>query len=234
MANVNEVDKASGGRPRSATPKKPAKRSITAVSKRTVRNGKAKPIKKRARRPVKGSQGTYFVLAPFKEPFDSYYEAIIAPAIESVGLLPYRGDSLFRPSPIMGDVWRMIQEAKVLVAELTEKNANVFYELGLGHAIGKPVIMIAETIGDVPFDLQPLRVLLYEKNHPAWGAKLRREIGKALKETLADSVEAVPPMFRKIVKSQAPVENETTARLADIEGQLAALRANQARSGGGL
>lgn len=69
----------------------------------------------------------------------------------------------------MADIWKMIQEAKVLVAELTEKNANVFYELGLAHALGKPVVLIADNLGDVPFDLQSLRVIIYNKNDPASG-----------------------------------------------------------------
>jgi len=42
----------------------------------------------------------------------------------------------------VADLWQMIQNATVLLAELTTKNANVFYELGLAHAIGKPVILV--------------------------------------------------------------------------------------------
>jgi hypothetical protein len=132
------------------------------ASKKTTPKGKAK--KKATKKPI----GTCFVLMPFKEPFDTYYSLIIRPAVIAAGLEPLRGDSLFRPSPIMADIWTMIQDAKVLVAELTEKNANVFYELGLSHAIGKPVILMSETIEDVPFDLQPLRVILYDKDDPAW------------------------------------------------------------------
>jgi hypothetical protein len=167
--------------------------------------------------------GTCFVLMPFKEPFDTYYSAIIEPAILTVHLDPLRGDSLFRPSPIMADVWQMIQDAKVLVAELTERNANVFYELGLAHAIGKPVILISETIADVPFDLQPLRVLLYNKSDPAWGVALKTNLVSSLRETLGDIARAVPTMFRKIVKSQAPEESVLAMRLFDLERRVAAM-----------
>src|SRR6478672_1650469 len=103
-----------------------------------------------------------FVTMPFREPFAKYYSAIVAPVIERSGLRPIRGDSLFRPSPIMDDVWRAINEASLLVADLTSQNANVFYELGLAHALGKPVILIAETMDDVPFDLRSLRILTYD------------------------------------------------------------------------
>ena len=63
-----------------------------------------------------------FVMMPFHKPFDIYYTKIIKPVIEEIGLFPQRGDSLFRPSPIMGDVWLMIPNAKVLIADLSEKN----------------------------------------------------------------------------------------------------------------
>jgi hypothetical protein len=182
---------------------------------------KATTKKKKAnKKPI----GTCFVLMPFKEPFDTYYTLIIKPAVIAAGLEPLRGDSLFRPSPIMGDIWSMIQDAKVLVAELTEKNANVFYELGLGHAIGKPIVLMSETIDDVPFDLQPLRVILYDKDDPAWGVKLRAALIASLSETISDSASAVPPMFRKKVKSQAPEESGTSTRLSALERQLALLR----------
>jgi hypothetical protein len=166
---------------------------------------------------------------PFKEPFDTYYSAIIKPAITSLRLEAKRGDSLFRPSPIMGDIWEMIQNAKVLLAELTEKNANVFYELGLAHAIGKPVVLLSETIDDVPFDLQPLRVILYDKDDPAWGGRLRAALAASLSETLSDPTNAVPPMFRKKVKSQAPEENEALSRLSALERDVASLRSGVAR-----
>jgi hypothetical protein len=168
---------------------------------------------------------TCFVLMPFKEPFDTYYAAIIRPAVEASGLIAVRGDSIFRSSPIMGDIWQMIQDAQILIAEMTEKNANVFYELGLAHAIGKPVILVAETIADVPFDLQALRVILYDKNNPEWGRKLRANVTRYIKETRDDTASAVPPMFRKVVKSQAPAEPELVARVSALERQVGSVRA---------
>src|SRR4051794_25970671 len=123
---------------------------------------------------------TCFVLSPFKEPFDSYFSKIIKPAVEANGFYAVRGDSLFRPATIMDDIWSGIQSAKLLVAELTERNANVFYELGLAHAISKPVILISQSMEDVPFDLRAIRVLIYDKDVPDWGLRLRKAISIAL------------------------------------------------------
>ncbi len=194
----------------------------TSSAKKTNRNKTLKPPKK--------ALGTCFVLMPFKEPFDTYFESIIKPAVHAARLDPDRGDSLFRPSPIMADIWQMIQDSKVLVAELTEKNANVFYELGLAHAIGKPVVLISDDLSDVPFDLQSLRVIIYDKNDPAWGTELKSNITESLGETLEDTASAVPSMFRKVVKSQAPTETKSDMRLDDLERRVAAL----ADRGGGF
>jgi hypothetical protein len=190
------------------------------AKKKKQRSKKRSNAKRKARKKM---HGTCLVLMPFKEPFDTYFVSIIKPAVAAVRLESLRGDSLFRPSPIMADIWRMIQEAKVLVADLTEKNANVFYELGLAHAIGKPVVLLADNLNDVPFDLQSLRVIIYDKNDPAWGTELKASIAASLSETLEDTVSAVPSMFRKVVRSQAPTETKTESRLDLLERQIASM-----------
>ncbi|UCG02758.1 MAG: hypothetical protein JSW11_01955 [Candidatus Heimdallarchaeota archaeon] len=192
----------------------------------TKKVGKKKTAKKKS---AKMSDDICFVLAPFQEPFDTYYDVIIEPAVIKAGLKPKRGNSLFLPTPIMGDIWCMIQDAKVVLAELSGKNPNVFYELGLGHAIGKPVVLISESMEDVPFDLQALRVILYDKDDPRWGDRLRNRIVVALQATLCEPVKAVPPIFRKVLKSQAPKESEISLRLAIVESKIDSLRNREIR-----
>ena len=80
---------------------------------------------------------------------------------------------------------------------------------------------------DVPFDLQPLRVILYDKDDPAWGVKLRSSLISSLIETIPDPTSAVPAMFRKVVKSQAPEESETVSRLSTLERQISSLEMNR-------
>ncbi len=213
-----------------AKKKKAAKKKVgrkQLVEERIVRVApsavKVKVAKRKKKKAGKKLSGKCFVLMPFKEPFDTYYKLIIEPAVTKAGLKPQRGDSLFLPTPIMGDIWSMIQDAKVLVAEFTGKNPNVFYELGLGHAIGKPIVLISETMDDVPFDLQALRVILYNKDDPKWGEKLRTDIVAALKATVSEPVKAVPTMFRKKVKSQAPADSDLSVRLLSLERQVASL-----------
>jgi hypothetical protein len=80
-----------------------------------------------------------------------------------------------------------------------------------------------KTMEDVPFDLQALRVILYDKDHPKWGDKLRNDITKALEATIGEPVEAVPTMFRKKVKSQVPSDSGVSLRLSTLERRLSSL-----------
>ena len=60
----------------------------------------------------------------------------------------------------------------MLVAELTSRNPNVLYELGLAHALKKPVVLISSNEHDIPFDVRHIRVIYYNMNDPFWGSKL--------------------------------------------------------------
>ncbi|ELS8947889.1 hypothetical protein K6U18_03580 [Vibrio fluvialis] len=164
-----------------------------------------------------------FVIMPFAEPFETYYKRIIKPAIDENDLYTARGDSLFRSTHIMDDIWNSIKDATLVVAELTGKNPNVYYELGLAHALKKPAILIASNIDDVPFDLRPLRVLVYDKNDPDWGTLLKENISNAIKETLASPTEAIPHTFREYEVPKTPEEVTLSDRLSILENHVSEL-----------
>jgi hypothetical protein len=127
--------------------------------------------------------------------FSDLYESVYVPAISEAGLTPHRADDLFRPGTITSDIWAYIKKAKVLLADLTGKNPNVFYELGLAHALAKPAILIAESLDDVPFNLRGLRVIKYDKTAPDWGEILKRNVKTALKEVITSPAKSLLPAF---------------------------------------
>ncbi|WP_321794997.1 hypothetical protein [Caballeronia sp. J97] len=127
---------------------------------------------------------------------------------------------MYRPTTIVDDIWQGIREAKLLIAELTDWNPNVFYELGLAHAISKPVILISKSIDDVPFDLRSIRVLVYDKDHPDWGNELRLSLTKAINEVLQNPTSAIPTTFKIAVKPVVPEEAETAVRLEALEAMV--------------
>ena len=135
---------------------------------------------------------TCFVVQPFVAPFGTYYESIFKPAIEQAGLTPVRADAeIFGTGKVIDQIWRGINKAKVLVAELTTKNANVFYELGLAHALRKPVILISSNQDDVPFDLRHIRVILYDQTDPFWGQKLIDKVADNIRSAISDPEDAI-------------------------------------------
>jgi hypothetical protein len=102
-----------------------------------------------------------FVMMPFKAEMKHVYDEAIRPAAQSLNLSINRGDDFFTKHPIMTDIWSAIYHCRVVIADCTGKNANVFYELGLAHTIGKPVIMVAQNENDIPFDVQNYRRFIY-------------------------------------------------------------------------
>ena len=154
-----------------------------------------------AHRPSNGKAGTKavveagatcFVMQPFGGTLGGYYESIFKPAIEQAGMTSVRADAeIFGTGKIMDQIWRGIRSAKVLVAEMTTKNPNVFYELGLAHALEKPVVLVSSNQEDVPFDLRHIRVILYDQADPFWGQKLIDKIADNIKSAIRDPKEAI-------------------------------------------
>jgi hypothetical protein len=142
--------------------------------------------------PAVPAGSTCFVMQPFSGPLGGYYESIYRPAIEQAGLEPLRADAeIFGTGKIMDQIWRGIRSASVLVAELTTKNPNVFYELGLAHALEKPVVLVSSNQEDVPFDLRHIRVILYDQTDPFWGQKLIDKLADNVRSALGDPEEAI-------------------------------------------
>lgn len=103
-----------------------------------------------------------FYLCPFNEPFNTIYSDHVQPLIRSIGFTVERADEIFGTTPIIEDIWESINSAEFIIADLTDKNPNVMYEVGMAHTIGKPVIIMTQDITDVPFDLKHHRCIIYD------------------------------------------------------------------------
>jgi hypothetical protein len=132
-----------------------------------------------------------FVLMPFHAPVNSYYLTIFKPALEVSGYSVTRADDLFVPRPIMLDIQASILESDLVLCEMSGRNPNVFYELGLAHAIGKPAILVSCNEQDIPFDLRYIRAILYDCMQAGWEEKLQEDI-KAAAQAIAVSTEIWP------------------------------------------
>lgn len=157
-----------------------------------------------------------FVMMPFGDPFDDYYVDIYQPAIEENGFKSKRADSLFRPSPIIKDIWEYINNSKILIADITDLNPNVMYELGLAHAIAKPVILISDSTKNVPFDLRLLRILIYNTKKPSWSIDLKTKISNSIKEIIESPTDSILQAFLSI-KPKLHESEQITSELIEIK-----------------
>jgi hypothetical protein len=161
---------------------------------------------------------TCFVMMPFTQIPKSYYELVYKPAIEAAGLTPRRADDIYAPSPIISDIWREVRRARVMLADLTFRNPNVMYELGLAHAVGKPVVMLTQNLADVPFDLQQYRLIPYSPLEPDWSKTLAGEITRSLHDVLKTPTKFVLPVFlRESDAGDRPTVGAVEKRLASLE-----------------
>ncbi|MBC8489993.1 MAG: hypothetical protein H8D45_28585 [Bacteroidetes bacterium] len=111
---------------------------------------------------VKLNEKLCFIIMPFTDKLNPIYESIIKPVIKDLKLECLRADEIFTSKPIIEDIWDSIKKARFLIADLTDRNPNVFYELGLAHALNKDVILLTQDIDDVPFDLRHFRIIVYQ------------------------------------------------------------------------
>ena len=136
-----------------------------------------------------------FVLMPFSDPFNSYYPSIFKPALEAAGYSVTRAGDLFLPRPIILDIQQSILDADLILCEMSDRNPNVFYELGLAHAIGKPAILVSRKEDDIPFDLRHIRTILYDYTQAGWEENLREDITAAALATAASDEIWPPPLI---------------------------------------
>jgi hypothetical protein len=112
--------------------------------------------------PKEGDWPRVFVLMPFAESLQSVYDDHIKKVALSLNVRIGRADDFFGSDSIMKDIWSAIHAADVIIADCTGRNPNVFYEIGLAHAIGRQTILISQSLDDVPADLRHLRVIIYK------------------------------------------------------------------------
>jgi len=119
-----------------------------------------------------------FVLMPFVEKMRPVFEDHIVPACESRGLRVTRADQIFSSRPIIDDVLDSVRSAHFIIADLTDSNPNVCYEVGVCHALGKEVILITQN-NDAPSDITHLRRIQYDYT-PRGGKDLEEKIGRTI------------------------------------------------------
>lgn len=123
-----------------------------------------------------------FVLMPFGALFEDVYKLGIKPAAEGAGAYCERVDEQIFAESILARIYNQIAKADLIVADMTGRNPNVFYEVGYAHALGRTVILLTQASDDIPFDLKHYPHIIYASSI----AKLKENLGKRVLYHLAN------------------------------------------------
>ena len=121
-----------------------------------------------------------FIVMPFSQSWsDDVYAKFFKPGITDAGFVESRGDSIVRVGDLSTNVWTRITQAGVVVAEVSVPNPNVYYEIGLADALGKPVFLFKQQNVTLPADFGGVHYYEYDLGDLAAGRrKLADELTK--------------------------------------------------------
>lgn len=174
-----------------------------------------------------GEKGT-----PERKRADEIYNFVIVPALKQFDILPYRADLDPSPGAITQKMLSELVGASLVIADLTGRNPNVFYELGIAHSFGKPLISIADAVSSLPFDAKDERVIELGEYS---AAGLTYAQGESAKASLVESLEVViaegympPSPLKEIAASrsvdQLAPENPLAAEMSQIRETVEEIR----------
>ena len=128
--------------------------------------------------------GHVAVMMPFDSKYDVVYETI-RDACGDHNLEAIRVDDIYGPRSVVDDIFKIIVQSRFVIGDLTKRNPNVLYEIGIAHARNRDVLMIVQNDDDIPFDLQHIRFVKYLPNREGY-SKLRADIVKSIEAILRE------------------------------------------------
>jgi nudix-type nucleoside diphosphatase (YffH/AdpP family) len=163
------------------------------------------------------AERTCFVIMPFGDKpdengnpihFDTVYEDFIKPTVEAIGIPCIRCDKIEESGGIHTKMFTGIYDADVSVVDITLRNPNVFYELGVRHALKRNVTIIIRQAGtQIPFNISGFTVVEYKSDDPVNQKQVAEEIQKMIKNGLANVKKADGPVYEALPNLK--VENKS-------------------------
>ena len=123
-----------------------------------------------------------FVLMPFDHKFDDIYKLGIKETASQLGIIAERVDEQIFQEGILERIYRQIESADIIVADMSGQNPNVFYEVGYAHAKEKLCVLMTKNADDIPFDLKHHRHIVYGESIQNLRENLTEELAWAKNE----------------------------------------------------
>jgi hypothetical protein len=156
---------------------------------------------------------------------DKMFKHLITPAVKPLGYDPLRSDKISEPGMITGQIIQHIVEDSLVIADLTERNANVFYELALRHVLRLPYIQIIKTGERIPFDVAGARTISVDETDLDSVETAKTDITNQIQSLEKDSSKLETPISISIDLSKLrQSDNPEQRTMADVLGILNELR----------
>lgn len=135
-----------------------------------------------------------FVLMPFETAFNDIYKFGIKETAVEAGAYAERVDEQMYDERVLDRIYNQIAKADIIVADMTGRNANVFYETGYAHALDKRVILLTKDATDIPFDLKDRPHIVYDGSIEKLKSELFKWLSWAIKNPIENISHLAPPI----------------------------------------
>lgn len=158
-----------------------------------------------------------FVLMPFGDEFEDVYKIGIKGVAEQEGIIAQRVDEQLYKEGMLERIYNQIAACDFLIADMTGRNPNVFYEVGYAHAKDKLCILITSDASDIPFDLKHRRHIVYGTSI----VRLKSELQKELLWAKSEIVNVKEKRIRvTLQKCEGTLEKSKYSREGTIEFRI--------------
>jgi hypothetical protein len=175
-----------------------------------------------------------FVIAPIGEAesetrkrSDQVLKHVIFPAVSAMGYKAVRADQISEPGMITSQVIQHIVEDQLVVADLTERNPNVFYELAIRHAIRKPLVQLIKKGEQIPFDVAGTRTIHVDHRDLDSVEEAKKDIQAQIAALEKDSSKLETPISVSLdLQMLRQSDNPEARSLADVLSAVSELRSS--------
>lgn len=141
-----------------------------------------------------GPKSFVFVLMPFDSAFNDIYQLGIKETCDNAGAYAERVDEQTYDGTVTQRIYNQIAKADIIVADMTGRNPNVFYEVGYAHALDKRVILLTRCVDDIPFDLKDHPHIVYGTSIQYLREELLKKLQWAIENPRKDVQILAPPV----------------------------------------
>jgi hypothetical protein len=163
---------------------------------------------------------------------DQVLKHVVRRAAEECGYRVLRADEISEPGIITGQVIQLLMDAPLVIADLTGRNPNVFYELAIRHITRKPLVQMIDEKEGIPFDVAPLRTIKFSHTDLDSAESARGELIKHIRAVEKDPAQVDNPITTAIdlsalKGSEKPADQQLAAILEALTEIRAELRTTQ-------